>query len=110
MLKKLGLFFRPRGVSIFIFLLLAFLMPVLYIYSEPDRTNYLPGEKQHWTMKSTQYVSIYKEYFFHTDGDIEELFVITTRDYVSNYIGVPLLFLYYFIASSINNLIRKMRY
>ena len=84
-------------------------MPVLYIYSEHDRTNYLPGEKQHWTVKSTQYVSIYKEYFFHTDGDIEEFFVITERDYFTNYVGIPLLFLYYSIASGINKFIRQKR-
>ena len=110
MLKKLGAFFRPNGIIIFISLLFAFLMPVLYIYSEPDRTNYLPGEKQYSTVKSTQYVSIFKEYFFHTEGDIDVLYGIIERDYYANYIGIPLLFFYYLIASGINNLIQKTRH
>jgi hypothetical protein len=110
MLKKLSAFFRPNGVTIFIFLALVLLMPVLYIYSEPERTNYLPEEEQHWIIKVKQYPGILDEYFLHTDGNFDTLLGIIERDYYSNYIGVLLLFFYYFVASCINNLIHKIRH
>jgi hypothetical protein len=105
--RKLSNFLRPRGPVIVIFLVFILSMPVFHIYSEPERTNYRPGEAQHWLMKTNYYESSLGEYLFHTDGDFDVLIGMLERNYFSNYIGVPVLLFYYLIACSLGSMYRK---
>jgi hypothetical protein len=109
MRKKTAAFFRPNAVTIIIFLALALIMPVVYVYAEPERTNYLPDEQQHWDIKAKQYNGLLDELFFHTEGSLDDLAGILHRDYVSNYIGVPVLVIYYLVASGIKTIFHKKR-
>jgi hypothetical protein len=101
MLKRTAAFFRPHVVTLILFLALALLLPVVYVYAEPERTNYLPGEQQHWDLKVKIYNGLLDEVFLHTDGAVDDLLGILHRDYLANYIGLPLLFVYYFITSAL---------
>ncbi len=107
MLQKLGAFLRPHRTTIFVFLTLILIMPVFYIYSEPERTNYLLGEKQHWLIKTNYFGSPLGEYLFHTEGSFDIFIGILVRDYFDNYIGIMLLALYYIFACGMNSFIRK---
>jgi hypothetical protein len=109
MLQKLGVFLRPHRITIFVFLAPFLLMPVFYIYSEPERTNYRLGEKQDWIIKTEYYRSPFNEYFFHTDGNLDIFMGIAERDYFNNYIGIVLLAFYYVIACGANSFIRRKR-
>lgn len=82
-------------------------MPIFYIYSEPERTNYSVGEEQRWIIKTQYYSSPLDEYLFHTDGNFGIFIGILERDYFDNYIGIPLLVFYYFIACSVNHFVRR---
>lgn len=106
--KRIMDFFRPSPVTIIIFLVLALLVPVGYVYAEPERTNYLPGEHQLWDIKAKLYNGLLDEVFNHTEGSLDDLLGILHRDYLSNYIGVPLLVIYYSIASTIKKIIFKI--
>ena len=108
MLKRIATFFRPNAITILVFLMLALTLPVIYIYAEPERTNYRPNEQQHWDIKAKFYDGILDEFFFHT-GSLDDLAGILQRDYVSNYISVPLLVIYYLIASGIKTILPKIR-
>jgi len=108
MRKKISRFFRPHPVTIIIFLALALLLPVVFIYAEPERTNYLPGDQQHWDIKTKLYDGLLNEVFFHTEGNFDDLSAILYRDYVQNYIGIPLLVIYYLIASGIKYIVFKL--
>lgn len=108
MLKEIGKFLRPHKTTIVIFLVLLVIMPVLYIYAEPERANYLPGEEQHWMIKTTVYDSIIQEYFFHTDGNMDILLGIIERNYYANYIGILLLASYYILASGLNRFVHRI--
>ena len=110
MLKKIGEFLYPHKTTIVIFFVLLVITPVLYIYAEPERTNYLPEEEQHWMIKTRVYPNIIKEYFFHTDGDIDTLLGIIERNYYANYIGIPLLAFYYILASGINRFVHRIKW
>lgn len=107
-MEKILVFLKPEKITGLIFILLLFFMPVLYSYTEPERTNYVPGEKQIWIRKSRVYTSVVDEYFFHTDGAIDVLFGIIERNYFSNDIGILLLVLYYIFASGISKFIHKI--
>ncbi|MDP1624749.1 MAG: hypothetical protein Q8L64_03160 [bacterium] len=109
MLQKLGVFLRPHRITIFIFLVLILIMPVFYIYSEPERTNYRLGEKQHWLIKTHYFESPLSEYLFHTEGNFDIFIGTLARDYFDNYIGVILLAFYYIFACGMNSLIRKVQ-
>jgi hypothetical protein len=91
MSQKLGAFLRPHRLTIFVFAVLILLTPVLYITSEPERTNYRPGEEQHWLIKTTYYGSPLGEYLFHTNGYFDAFIEIIATDYLSNYIGILLI-------------------
>ncbi len=84
-------------------------MPVLYIYSEPERTNYRLGEEQNWLIKTNYYGSPLNEYLFHTEGNFDVFMGIIERDYFNNYIGIVLLIFYYIIACGASSFIRKAR-
>ena len=110
MLKEVGKFLYPHKTTLAIFLLLLVITPVFYIYAEPERTNYLPGEEQQWTINAKVYESIFQEYFFHTDGNIDVLLGIIARNYYSNYMGIVLVAFYYMLASVISRLVHKIRW
>lgn len=84
------------------FLIFVFLLPIIYIYFEPDRTNYLPGEAQQWQMKIKYYEGPFVEYLLRTDGGFDVFIGIVLRDYANNSIGILLLFLYCGLASGVN--------
>ncbi|NOT03557.1 MAG: hypothetical protein HOP27_03045 [Anaerolineales bacterium] len=107
MLHKPGVFLRPHKTTIFVFLVFILIMPVFYIYSEPERINYLFGEKQHWLIKTEYFGSPLGEYLFHTEGNIDIFIGILARDYFDNYIGIMMLVFYYIIACGISSFIRK---
>jgi hypothetical protein len=107
MMRKIGKFLQPRKITVIVFLVLLVIAPVFYVYSEPERTNYLPGEDQNWMIKSKIYPSITNEYFFHTNGKIDVLLGIIERNYVANMMGIPLLILYYSLASGVNWLVHR---
>ncbi|MBN8657387.1 MAG: hypothetical protein J0M11_16775 [Anaerolineae bacterium] len=109
MIHKLGIFLRPHKITIFIFLALILIMPVFYIYSEPERTNYLFGEKQHRIIKTVYVGSLLDEYLFHTEGSIDIFVGILARDYFDNYIGFLLLAFYYIIACGLNSFFHKIQ-
>ena len=109
MSHEIGTFLQPQRITVIVFLVLSILVPILYVYGEPERTNYLPGEEQSWIIKSILYPSITIEYFFHTNGDLDVLLGIVVRNYVANKIGILLLILYYLFASGLNMAIRKMK-
>jgi hypothetical protein len=104
MLQKMSRFLRPNKMILILFLLLVIFAPVLYVYTEPERTNYLPGEKQAWLTKTKIYPNIFREYVFHTEGDIDILLGIIQRNYFSNEIGIILLALYYLLAAGMYRL------
>lgn len=64
-------FLQPAKLTLVLFLLAAISIPVYYVYSEPERTNYHPGEKQIWTVKTRIYESVFEEFVFHTEGSPE---------------------------------------
>jgi hypothetical protein len=108
MLHKLGTFLRPSKISFLVFLALMLLMPVFYIYSEPERANYSFGEEQHRITKTIYYSSPLDEYLFHTDGNVDVFLGIIVRDYFDNRVGIPLLTFYYFIACSVNHFLCRI--
>ena len=55
-MQKVGKFLYPNKTTLAIFLLLLVITPVFYIYAEPERTNYLPGEEQQWMIKTKVYL------------------------------------------------------
>ncbi len=105
MWQKIGEFLRPREITVVILLILLAIAPVFYVYSEPERTNYSPGEDQNRIIKSKIHPSIINEYFFHTNGNIDVLLGLVERNYFTNMIGIPLLILYYLFASSVSRLV-----
>ena len=109
MRKKIGKFLVSRTMIVVLFLVLLLASPVFYVYSEPLRTNYLPGEKQDWIVKTKWYPGVVKEYLFHTEGEIDVFFGILARNYVSNQIGILLLGLYYLLASVIHRLFQNIK-
>ncbi len=108
MIKRMGNFLRPQVLTLLIFLALLLLMPVLYITSEPARTNYLPGERQSWLLKTRIYESPLEEYLFHTEGKADIFLGILQRDFIDNYIGIPTLILFYLLAAALNLLFKKV--
>ena len=88
-------FLRPGWITIGAFLALVAFMPVWFVFSEPERTNYLPGEEQVWIRKSKPYPSTFQEFVLHTDGEFDVLLGIVGRNYLSNEIGLGLLLGYY---------------
>jgi hypothetical protein len=105
MMQTIGQFLQPRKMTMLVFLLLLVSVSVVYVYREPERTNYLPGEDQNWMIKSKIYPSIINEYFFHTDGNMDVLLGIIERDYGANRLGIPLVILYYILAAGVNGLV-----
>lgn len=101
-MQKGLLFLRPGWITMVVFLALVVFMPVWVVYSEPERTNYLPGEEQVWIMKSKLYPGSFREYVFHTDGEFDVFLGILGRNYLSNQIGVVLLLVYYLAGVWIN--------
>jgi len=108
-MQKVGKFLYPQKTTLAIFLLLLVITPVFYIYAEPERTNYFPGEEQQWTIKTKVYESIFQEYFFHTEGNIDVLLGIIARNYYSNYIGIVLVAFYYILASIVSRSVHRSR-
>ena len=104
----MGIFLRPQVLTLLLFLALLLLMPVLYITSEPERTNYLPGERQTRLMKTRIYESPLEEYLFHTEGKVDIFLGILQRDFVDNYIGIPTLIVFYLLAATLNLLLKKV--
>jgi hypothetical protein len=102
-------FLHPGWITMVVFLALAVSMPVWYVYSEPERTNYLIGEEQVWITKSKHYPSTLQEYLFHTDGDFDILLGIVGRNYLYNQIGLGLLLVYYIVGAGANLAAGKIR-
>jgi len=109
MFQKINEFFHPNRITITILLVFLFAMPVLYVYSEPERTNYSPGEKQHRVIKTMVNESVLSEYLMHTDGNIDVLLGIIERDYVSNHVGTLLVVINYIIACGIKRVLHTLR-
>ena len=102
-------FLSPTKLSILVLVLLILLVPVFYVYYEPERTNYLPGEKQTYLVKTRFYPGSLQEYVFHKEGSLDLLWGILSRNYIHNLNGPVLVLVYYFLASGFTWTWKKFR-
>lgn len=108
-MKKLINFLTPTKIILLAFTALILFVPVLYIYYQPERTNYLPGEKQIFLVKAKMYPGTIQEYAFQTEGDIDLFFGILERNYIHNLIGPGLILGYYSLSSGLNLIYQGVR-
>jgi hypothetical protein len=102
-------FLSPTKFIILVLLLLVLFVPVFFVYIEPERTNYLPGEKPDYIVKTRLYPGTFQEYAFHTDGHIDLFWGVLGRNYVDNLIGPVLILVYYLFSSVLNWIYHRIR-
>jgi hypothetical protein len=88
-------FLGPANITTLSFILVVLLMPVIYIRTEPEHTNYLPGEKSSSTTNTEVLQSTFDEFINYTDGNPDSLLGIIIRNFLRNLAGIPLLAINY---------------
>jgi hypothetical protein len=103
-------FLRPQLVTLLVFFVMIFFLPVVYVSIFPAYTGVpFPREREmEWILKVEWYGASLDEYLYGTDGEVSLLLGILYRNYFINRIGILLLLLYYTLASAANALFKKI--